>query len=130
MPFVLCGEGFVLLFSLTIKLSIVILPGYHLIKFSYIETRVGSIMECAQLCLQENGQCLSINIERKGSSGGYKCELNNSTKENHIKNFRQNADYSYFEPINVCVYFLFLMLTNPPAFNYKIYLAFLGLGQW
>ena len=79
------------------------IKGYRLDKFSYTETRVGSIIECAHLCLRENGQCLSVNIEKALNNGGYKCELNNSTKENHVKNFLQNAAYSYFEPINAWV---------------------------
>ena len=107
------------------------IKGHRLDKFSFIETRVGSIMECAHLCLRENGQCLSVNIEKTTSNGGYKCELNNSTKKNHVKNFLQNAAYSYFEPINVCVYFPSLILSNQRyLIAIIIYFAFPGLGQW
>lgn len=58
-------------------------------------------MECAHLCLAENGQCRSINIKKAGSNSGYKCQLNNSTKENYVRKFVENAAYSYFEPKSV-----------------------------
>ncbi len=107
------------------------LTGYRLDECSYSETRVGSIMDCAHLCVRENGQCRSINIEKSTTSnGGYKCQLNNSTKENHFHKFLKNSAYSYFEPKNVRIYFVFFQcIINQHIYNEK-YFAIPGLGEW
>ena len=80
--------------------------GYRLEECSYFEKSVASIMDCAHLCLRENGQCRSINIEKARSEGGFICHFNNSTRENHVQKFVKNAAYSYLEPKNVCIYVL------------------------
>jgi hypothetical protein len=64
-------------------------------------------MNCAHLCLRENGQCRSINIEKARSGGGFICHFNNSTRESHVQKFVKNAAYSYLEPKNVCICFEF-----------------------
>jgi hypothetical protein len=84
----------------------VISIGYRLEECSYFEKSVASIMDCAHLCLRENGQCRSINIEKARSEGGFICHFNNSTRKNHIQKFAKNAAYSYLEPEMVCIYVL------------------------
>lgn len=77
-------------------------------------------MECAHLCLGDNGQCRSINIMKASSNGngGYKCQLNNSTKDNYVRKFVENADYSYFEPKSVRIFFI--LFFNNIKLNYLL----------
>jgi hypothetical protein len=51
-------------------------------------------MDCAHLCLHENVQCQSINIEKARSEGGFICHFNNSTRESHVQKFVKNAAYT------------------------------------
>ena len=49
--------------------------GYRLEDCSYIEKCVGSIMDCAHLCLRENGQCRSVNFDQTLSNEGNEVEF-------------------------------------------------------
>ena len=78
--------------------------GYRLEDCSYIEKCVGSIMDCAHLCLRENGQCRSVNFDQTLSNEGkrrFNCQLNNSTKEKLIQKFVRNPSFDYLEPKEV-----------------------------
>ena len=88
--------------------------GYHFVDCSDTEKRVGSIIDCAHLCLRENGQCRSINTEKAGNNpkeGGFKCQLNNSTKEHHAQRFKKNPAFNYYEPKKVHNFFVFYLST-------------------
>ena len=88
--------------------------GYHLVNCSHTERLVGSIIDCAHLCLRENGQCRSINTEKAGNNakqGGFKCQLNNSTKEHHAPRFKKNPAFNYYEPKKVHNFFVFYLST-------------------
>ena len=82
---------------------------------SHTERLVGSIIDCAHLCLRENGQCRSINTEKAGNNakqGGFKCQLNNSTKEHHAQRFKKNPSFNYYEPKKVHIFFVFYLSTT------------------
>ncbi|XP_028410697.1 uncharacterized protein LOC114533381 [Dendronephthya gigantea] len=80
------------------EMMLVPVKGYRLDKSSYVEMPVISILDCAHFCLAENGLCRSINFEKKQTTDGHNCQLNNSTKDNNAKNFVQSSLYNYFEP--------------------------------
>ena len=61
-------------------------------------------MDCAHLCLRENGQCRSVNFDQTQSNEGkrrFNCHLNNSTKEKLIQKFVRNPSFDYLEPKEV-----------------------------
>jgi hypothetical protein len=65
-------------------------------------------MDCAHLCLRENVQCQSINIEKARSEGGFICHFNNSTRESHVQKFVKNAAYTAIWSRKMYVHIMFL----------------------
>ena len=76
--------------------------GYRLSDCAYTEKHAGCIIDCAHLCLRENGKCLSINYkQRQINEEERRCQLNNSTKEKHREKFTKVSAFDYLEPKQV-----------------------------
>jgi hypothetical protein len=80
----------------------------------FSEKDVASEMECAHLCVARSDQCRSVNVGKKRSHRKLKCQMNNETEENNLKNFVPHPSYNYHEPKYVSIYFIlnFLIRTE------------------
>ena len=82
---------------------------------------MGSVLECAHLCLFEHPRCKSINYEKEkkqqGLEIGSKCQLNNKTKATKPEELVPDFAFNYFQPFKVGYGLVFLFLKQ---YNYQV----------
>jgi hypothetical protein len=66
------------------------------------ETQVSSLLQCSQMCLNQQPQCRSINFEKKNTRS--RCQMNNQTRATKADELVLDTVFNYYEPIPVRYY--------------------------